>query len=124
MLVGLRYRIFAESPNFHQYEASAEVPLPPIDLMLVDDDVFEVLERTKTDTKPIATPGVEAVIALKLHATHQFGRDDAEKDWSDILALVKAHQLSLDDQEFSAMVLKHGGQTAIQRIQASIAGGN
>lgn len=92
--------------------------------MLVDDDVFEILERTKTDIKPIATPGVKAVIALKLHATHQSARDDAEKDWSDILALVKAHQLSLDDQEFFAIVLKHGGQTAIQRIQASIAGGN
>ncbi len=48
----------------------------------------------------------------------------AEKDWSDDLALVIAHQLTLDDPDFSATVLKHGGETAIQRIQTSILGGN
>lgn len=47
-----------------------------------------------------------------------------EKDWSDVLALVKVHQLSLDDPEFSATTLKPGGETAIQRIQAALAGGN
>lgn len=124
VLSDLRYRTFAESTNFHQYEAPHEFPLPPVDLMLVDDEVFQVLERTKTDTAPIATPGVEAMIALKLHAIKQPGRVDAEKDWSDILALVKAHRLSLDDPEFSAIVSKHGGTTAIQRIRASIAGGS
>ncbi len=120
VLSDLRYRLFAESANFHQYEAPHGFPL----LMLVDDEVFEALERTKADTAPIATPGVEAMVALKLHATRQPGRDDVGKDWSDILALVKAHRLSLDDPEFSAMVLKHGGETAIRRIRASIAGGN
>lgn len=124
VLVELNYRLFAESPNFHQYEASPELPLPPVDLMLVDDAVFEVLMQGKTDIGPIATPAVESLVALKLHAARQPGRDDAERDWSDILALVKAHQLSLDDPEFSAMVLKHGGESAIQRIRAATAGGN
>lgn len=123
VLMGLNYRSFAESANFHQYEAPEEFPLPPVDLMLVDDAVFRALEQTKTATQPIATPSVEALIALKLHAIRQPGRDDAEKDWSDILALVKAHRLTLDDPDFSATVMKHGGQTAIQRIQAAIAGG-
>jgi hypothetical protein len=115
----LRYRSFSESRNFHQFEAHPDLPLPPLDLMLVDDEVF-----SKTDTKPIPTPGVVAMIALKLHAIRQPARDDVEKDWSDIFALVKAHHLTLDDPEFSATVLKHGGETAIERIQASIAGRN
>lgn len=34
-LAKLRYRLFAESLNFHQYEASPELPLPPLDLMIV-----------------------------------------------------------------------------------------
>ena len=80
-------------------------------------------ELTKIDLKPLATPGVVSMIALKLHATRQPSRDHVEKDWSDVLALVKAHQLSLDDPDFSATVLKHGGETAIKRIQASILGG-
>lgn len=123
-LLQLHYRIFAESTNFHQFEASPGLPLPPLDLMLVDDGVFQTLVLTKTDLKPIATPGVVAMIALKLHATRQPGRDDIEKDWSDVLALIKAHHLSLDDPDFSATILKHGGETAILRIQASLAGGN
>lgn len=123
-LLNLRYRAFAESRNFHQFEAPPELPLPPVDLMLVDDEVFEALVLTKTDSKPIATPGVVALIALKLHAIKQPSRTDVEKDWSDVLALVRAHQLSLDDPDFSATVLKHGGATAVQRIQDSILGGN
>ena len=123
-LAKLHYRIFAESSNFHQYEAPPGIPLPPLDLMLVDDDVFQTLERTKIASKPIATPGVVAMIALKLHAINQPARTDVEKDWSDVLALVKAHKLSLDDPDFSAIVLKHGGASAIQRIQTSITGGN
>lgn len=123
-LTKLRYRLFSESTNFHQYEASSELPLPPVDLMLVDDDVFEILEASKMDSKPISTPGVLAMIALKLHAINQPTREDVEKDWSDVLALIGAHKLSLDDAEFSAMVVRHGGESAIRRIQASLAGGD
>ena len=123
-LSALHYRLFAESANFHQFEAPPGFPLPPLDLMLVDDEVFQTLELTKSDLKPIATPGVVSMIALKLHAIRQPLLDHVEKDWSDVLALVKAHQLSLDDPDFSATVFKHGGETAIKRIQASILGGN
>jgi hypothetical protein len=123
-LLKLHYRIFAESANFHQFEASPDLPLSPLDLMLVDDEVFQTLELTKIDSKPIATPGVVAMIALKLHAIQHPARDNVEKDWSDVLALVKAHQLSLDDPDFSATVLKHGGEIALKRIQAACSGGN
>lgn len=123
-LAALRYRLFSESKNFHQYEASPELPLPPVDLMLVDDDVFAVLHASKNDAGPISTPGIMAMIALKLHAIHQPSRDDVEKDWSDVIALAKAHKLSLDDPEFSATVLRHGGEAAVRRIQASLAGGD
>ncbi len=121
-LLRLRYRIFAESPTFHQYESSPELPLPPVDLMLVDDEVFAILEETKSNTAPIATPGVVAMIALKLHAIRQPARGETEKDWADVLALVHAHQLSLDEPDFFATVLKHGGETAVQRIQAAVLG--
>lgn len=123
-LVGLRYRKFSESANFLQYEAPSDFPLPPIDLMLVDEDVFDTLELTKTHSEPIAVPSVEAMIALKLHAAKQQHRTEAEKDWSDVIALFKAHGLSLDAPHIHAMIMRHGGQYAIERIQAAIAGGN
>lgn len=123
-LAGLRYGKFSESANFHQYEAPSDFTLPPIDLMLVDEDVFDALELTKTNAEPIAVPSVEAMIALKLHAAKQAHRSESEKDWSDIIALFKVHQLSLDAPHLHAIVLRHGGQHAIDRIQAAIAGGN
>lgn len=92
--------------------------------MLVDENIFEALALTKTHTKPIAVPSVEAMIALKLHAANQQNRSDAEKDWSDIIALFKIHRLRLDAPGILAMILRHGGQYAIDRIEAALAGGN
>ena len=123
-LIALEYRIFGESANFHQFEAGIDLPLPPVDLMLVDDEVFVLLERTKIASKPLATPSVVAMISLKLHAIQQPARASSSQDWADVLALVKAHQLSLDDPDFSASVFRHGGEIAVTRIRAAIAGGN
>jgi hypothetical protein len=119
-LATFNYRVFAESTNFMQFEASSGIPLPPLDLMLVDDEVFEALDHSKTAAEPIATPGVKAMIALKLHAIHQASRTEVDKDWADVHALVRAHQLTLDDPEFAAIVLKHGGESSARRIQAAI----
>ena len=124
VLSDMNYRLFAESANFQQYEAPEEFPLPPVDLMLVDDQVYEVMEKGRVDTQPISTPNIMAMIALKLHAITQPGRKDTAKDWSDVLALTKAHGLSLDDEKFSAIVLRHGGESAIGRIREAISGGD
>jgi len=121
-LATLHYRLFAESPNFQQFEPAPDLPLPPLDLMLVDDDVFAVFEQSKVASLPLATPGVLALIALKLHAIRQPSREDPTKDWTDVLALIKHHELSLDDPEFAAIVLKHGGPSAIQIIQHAFPG--
>jgi hypothetical protein len=115
----LRYRTFSETSYFLQFEAHPDLPLPPVDLMLVDDAVFEILFATKSDSAPIATPSVLSMIALKLHAINQPSRVDTEKDWSDIFALIRAHKLYLDDPDLSAIIQKHGGQSAIDRIKAA-----
>jgi hypothetical protein len=67
VLCALDYRIFAESANFHQFEAAIALPLPPVDLMLVGDEVFVSLERTKIASEPLVTPTVVAMISLKLY---------------------------------------------------------
>lgn len=120
-LAVLRYRIFSESSHFLQFEAHPGLPLPPVDLMLVDGLVFQKLSATKCDTAPIATPSLCSMIALKLHAINQPSRPDPEKDWSDILALIRANKLTLDEPGFSDIVMSHGGQQAIDRIKAESA---
>jgi hypothetical protein len=66
VLCALDYRIFAESANFHQFEAAIALPLPPVDLMLVDDEVFVLLERTKIASESLVTTTVVAMISLNL----------------------------------------------------------
>ena len=69
--------------------------------------------------------GEEQLLALEAaDAIRQAARVDAAKDWSDVTALVRAHKLTLDDPEFSAIVRKHGGEEAIERIQTGDAGGS
>ena len=92
--------------------------------MLVEDAVYEVLENSKNGRSIIATPSAAAMVALKLHAIHQPSRTDTAQDWSDVLALVRANHLSLDDTEFSAIVLRHGGEAAIEKIRTALASGN
>lgn len=92
--------------------------------MLVDDDVFWLMEQTKWQAQPIAVPGVDAMIALKLHAAQQRARTEAERDWSDVIALIKAHKRALDDVDFRAMILRHGGNAAIDRLTDALADGD
>lgn len=116
----LGFRVFAETRNFLQFETSPDFPLPPVDLMIVDDEVFQALQLTRVEFEPIATPGVMAMIALKLHAIRQPGRSRAGQDWTDVMALIAAHQLTLDDPEFLAIVQRHGGDEGIRRIRSEI----
>ena len=123
-LAQLSYKTFSESSNFIQFEATHNFPLPPIDLMLIDDAVFDTIFADKIDSTPLATPSPITMIALKLHAINQPSRQNTEQDWSDVIALIRTHKLSLDDANFSAIVSKHGGQTAIDRIKAALSGGS
>ncbi len=123
-LLEMGFKPYAETPNFIQFESGPGLPLPPVDLMLVDADVFESLASGKIDSPPIPTPSVQAMIALKLHAINQPARENTAKDWDDVFALTKANNLSLDEPGFSAIVLKHGGKAAAERIAAEIARGN
>ncbi|MBK1835443.1 hypothetical protein [Roseibacillus ishigakijimensis] len=120
VLAKLQYRTFHRSEQFLQMEGTDELPLPPIDFMLVDEEVFEQLHESRFSAQPLATPGVLPLIALKLHAIRQPTRDNIEKDWQDIFSLIRAHGLTLDNSDLRAIVLRHGGERAIERIQTEL----
>lgn len=87
--------------------------------MLVSDDVFAQLYETHVDSEPIPTPGVIQIIALKLHALKQPSREGSQ-DWTDILALIGVHSLSLDNSELTAILLRHGGKSAIEKVRVHL----
>ncbi len=120
----LSYSPYAKTANFIQFEPHPGFPLPPVDLMLVNDRVFESLGSRKNDSMPIPTPDVVSMIALNLHAINQPSRRETSRDWDDILALVEVHKLTLDDPDFFAIVSKHGREKATERIKATISGGD
>lgn len=119
-LLALGYKLFAESSSFLQFEPKPDWPLPPVDLMLVDEEVFDALQSGRFESPVLPTPSVPSLIALKLHAIRQSSRERTDQDWSDILALVKVHDLSLDDPDFAAIVRRHGGESAVARIRDHI----
>ncbi len=116
-----QFRIFSQNRNFWQFESSMEYPLPAMDLMLVDNEVYENLAAGKIGTDSIPTPGPTALVALKLHAIVQKNRARNEQDWQDIFGLMRAQNLSLDVPDFHDIVLKYGGEKAIRRIKGESA---
>ena len=120
----LGYRVGERNRNFIQLENSVFYGTPPIDFMLVEKEVFQRLDRWKSGKGVIPVPSVEAIIAMKLHAIRQPAREDVEKDWGDVMALIRLHGLTLDADAFSAMVMKHGGKEGYEKIRRELAGGD
>lgn len=123
-LARLGYTIFYQHPNFLQLRAPEG--LPPVDLMLVDADTFAKLwataVRVPVGGASLPAPSVQNLIALKLHATKSRGPENLEKDWTDILHLIKQHELSLSDPDFRATVERYGGRPAIEKIERVLSG--
>ena len=118
----LNFQLFSTSDNFIQFEPKPDWPVPPLDLMLVDDAVFANLEASAIRQDPLPTPNALSMIALKLHARNQPGREAREKDWEDIVGLIKSHELSLDSCDLQAIFTKHGSEGDITRIREELGG--
>ncbi len=65
---------------------------------------------------PVRIPRVEHLVALKLHAAASPTRDAREQDWEDIRQMVRACHLNPTDTYFREIILRYGGEEAIDRI--------
>jgi hypothetical protein len=118
-LVSLGYRIYFETEAFLQLEAPES--LPPLDLMIVDDQTFDRIEATATekvlDGEQIRIPDVLRLIALKLHATRDPNRRASETDWQDMTSLLRKTDQSIEDAELQAIIPQYGGPTALAELR-------
>ena len=94
---------------------------------MVTETPFEKL-RTHSERK--VWEGVEAtvpkpahLVALKLHAIKQPYRESKEKDWSDVIALIRGCRLSLDDGNFRGLIERYGGPDAETEIRKRLSSG-
>lgn len=115
------YRLFNGTNVFSQFEPLQKGG-PAIDFMYVDPKTWETI-RSNSIKKDlgnfsIMVPAPEHIVALKLHAAKSPTRSKPETDWEDIRQILEVHALNIEDENFKALVLKHGGDEALQRIAA------
>src|SRR5215469_11191575 len=122
VLTGLGYRTFFETDAFLQLQAPAN--LPPLDLMIVDDQTFERIEGTANrkmlDGRQIRIPDVLRLIALKLHATRDTARRTTETDWQDVVSLLRIANRTLEDPELRTIISQYGGPSALGEIKRRV----
>jgi hypothetical protein len=115
----MEYRLFNGNSVFSQFEPVSKNG-PAIDLMYVDEKTWSVIHSSAVEKKlgsfSILVPKPEHIVALKLHAAKSPTRSQPETDWEDILQLILVHQLNPKDEEFRALILKHGGEEALEKI--------
>jgi hypothetical protein len=117
----LGFRFHHGTDAFVQLEpGSAE--FSPVDLMFVDARTWELLARAPQHHEILgqkaALPRPEHLVALKLHAARSLARSKPETDWEDIRQLVRLQRLDWRDPEFQALILRFGGEAALDRIKS------
>jgi hypothetical protein len=58
------------------------------------------------------------MVALKLHSATSPDRSKPEADWEDIRQIVHACSLDCEEPEFRDVILKFGGERALERIRS------
>ena len=124
-LTNLGYRTYFETDAFLQLQAPEN--LPPLDVMIVDDQTFGRIEVTANhkvlDGHQIRIPDALRLIALKLHATRDPARRTTETDWQDVAGLIPATNRSLEDPELLTIISQYGGSRALSEIKRRVQNG-
>src|SRR6516225_5782481 len=118
-LFKLGYRTYFETDAFLQLQAPEN--LPPLDLMIVDDQTFARIDVTAQqkvlDGQQIKIPDPLRLIALKLHATRDTTRRGIETDFQDVAGLLSATNRSLEEPELRMIISQYGGPGALNEIK-------
>ncbi|MBV8587171.1 MAG: nucleotidyltransferase family protein, partial [Verrucomicrobia bacterium] len=119
VLTRLGYQRYFDSGAFLQLTPPTN--LPPVDVMIVDDSTFERLERfTESrvlDGETIVIPDPKRLIAMKLHALNASSRQNREKDWDDIVGVIRASGLNVEDPEFLNIIERYGQPGTITELR-------
>jgi nucleotidyltransferase DUF2204 len=120
LLRELGYRLFHGASAFAQFEA-AERAGTPVDLMFVDGPTWETLvdgaREMQLAGEKVLLPRSEHLVALKLHAIRSPTREKPEIDWEDIRQIVQICALDPREKSFRALILRYGGEDALEKIR-------
>lgn len=120
LALGLGYTLLQEQPVFLQFHKSPAAVFP-LDLMVVGPETFHKLDAASV---PLTLPGFTVrmvsllhLIALKCHALSHGGERRMLKDTDDLIELIKANHLDLQNAELRTTILKHGDETLYAKLQ-------
>ncbi len=115
----LGYRLLHGTEAFAQFQPGTQ-GMAPVDFIFVDAATWKNLDaearREFIADHPVRIPRVEHLIALKLHAAASPTRDARQQDWEDIRQMVRAWHLNPGDAYFREIILRYGGEEALNRI--------
>jgi hypothetical protein len=115
----LGFRFLHEGPNFLQFNPS-DANLLPIDLMLVNQETFGKLIAEAVPTPAILASAkivsLRHLLALKCHAIKHGHTGRLVKDADDVIRLVQANGVNVQDQEMRDLFLKHGTAEFYEKI--------
>jgi hypothetical protein len=116
----LGYRFIHGVPAFAQFEPP-DASAVPVDLMFVEEATWLKLSEGAKETdlagERVLLPRPEYLVALKLHAAASTTRSKPEVDWEDIRQIIRLCALKPDDEPFRSLILRYGGEDALQRIR-------
>ena len=118
----LKYRVYHRVDAFIQLEPATPGSMPPVDLMLVDEGTWAKLlaqaqVRDAGDGMRLSVPHPWHLIAMKLTAAKSAARRAGASDWGDIFDLLRTCKIDLTDPEFRKLVVRYGGEEALQRME-------
>ena len=115
------YHIARQTKSFAQFLPVAQEGLR-LDLMLVDTQTFEKLERASQNVefghRIVRVPTPLHLIALKLHALKNPHRAALGKDLADILALAERYNLDYFSPEFETVLNRYASPSIRKQLLA------
>jgi len=114
----LHYREIQNDTVFARY--GADVSAWPIDLMYVDDSTFEKIyndsEDGGVDVAEVKIISTEHLVLLKLHALKRFLPERFNKDYNDLISLLKTDKIKFSKTEFNELCLKYANSELYEKI--------
>lgn len=114
------YALYREGGTFLQFNP-ANPEVLPLDLMLVNDSTFAGL-MAEAIPAPASAEGAQMVslrhlLALKCHAIKNGHARRIVKDADDVIRLVEANRLDVNEPEIRQLFLKHGTAEFYEKIR-------
>lgn len=125
LLTNLGFTLHHEGPTFLQFNPPPDHHWP-VDLMFVSDATFQTLKSEAV----VATIGqseakvvsLRHLIALKCHAIRHGHPGRVVKDTDDLIRVIEANSLNVEDSNIREIMLKHGTHELYEKIKQIISG--